>query len=123
MSAMSDTVKELCTSFGLPSHDLPRGSHVALSIGAMGEVHFEEQEEELLVYLTRPIDVGDDRLSILRGALHAVHFHNVLPVPVQAALHGNELVFVARLQNHEIDLPALERTLELLSGLQEKARG
>jgi len=122
MSALSDTVTELCVSFGLQPGDLPSGSHMALSIDALGQLHFEEREEELLVYLAREIEVGTNRLSVLRAALAAVHFHNALPLPVQAALHGNALVFVTRFQDHEMSLQDLERALEVLGSLQDEAR-
>lgn len=122
MSALRDTVADLCTGFGLPLHELPGGEHMALSIGASGQLHFEEQDEELLVYLARAIEVGADRLAVMRSALAAVHFHNALPFPVQAALHGDALVFLTRFQFHHLTRQDLERALEVLSQLQDRAR-
>ena len=122
MSQLSDAVAELCAGFGLPATALPGGQHVALSVGALGELHFEEQDEELLVYLARDIEVGADRLSVLRAALAAVHFHKALPFPVQAALRGDALIFLARFQDHQMDLQDLERALEVLGTLQDEAR-
>lgn len=122
MSTLSDAVSELCASFGLRPGDLPRGQHTALSIGALGQLHFEEREEELLVYLARDIEVGADRLNVMRAALSATHFHNALPLPVQAALHGDALIFMTRFHDHEVSVQDLERALEVLGGLQDEAR-
>jgi len=122
MSALGEIVTELCAGFGLRAHDLPGGRHTALSITDLGELHLEEEDEELLVYLARDIEVGADRLALLRAALAAVHFHNALPFAVQAALHRDALVYLTRFRAHQVTLQELEHALEVLSGLQDKAR-
>lgn len=122
MSAITDAVAELCGSFGMNPARIDMEGHLALSIQGVGEVHFEDGGEELMVCLARNVEVDEDRLDVQRNALEAVHLHHVLPMPVQAAMHGDRLVFLARIDAHELNLPVLQRAIEVLGGLQDRAR-
>jgi type III secretion system chaperone SycN len=121
MSQADAAIVELSAVLGLDLTDLADRPHIAVSISGLGELHVERPGEEVLLYLSRPIDVGADRLGVYKQALRAVHFENRLPVPVQCGLHDGALVLVARHAAGEVDRPALEASLELLATLHEKA--
>lgn len=123
MSIISAALEDLGTRIGIGPGGIAADGHVALKIGDLDEVHLEQQEETLLVYVARTIDVGRDRLELYSAALRAVHFDNRIPVRVQCALHEDKLIFLAQYDDDEVDVPGLERALELLSELHDKVAG
>ena len=122
MSAIADSMGELIASMGLDPGRVRLDGHLALSVEGLGDLHFEEAEDELLMYLAREIQVDEDALDVQRKAMSLVHFHNVLPFPVQVARLEESLVMLTRIQAHDIDLPRLQRAVDLLGELQDKAR-
>ncbi len=122
MTMIGASVSDFGSGLGLELDELGRGGHVALAIRDVGQVHFEHLNEQLLVYMSRPIDVALDRLGVWKAALRAVHVSQRVPVRVQCSLHGDDLVFLARYEEHEVDRPALERALDVLSDLHQKVR-
>ena len=121
---MLDTaIAEYGTILGFDPGDFVDRDHVAVAIDGIGELHLERHEEALLVYLSRPIEVGSDRLDLYKRALRAVHFEKGLPARTQCALHHNNLVFLARYEEDEVSLPTLEQSLDLLIELHQGVRG
>ncbi len=119
MSALDTAIGDFGTLLGFDPGDLADREHVAFDIDGLGELHVEKRDETLVIYLARPISVGVDRLQLYRKALRAVHFENRLPARVQCAHHRDNLIFVARHDAHEVTLPTLERTFELLIELHD----
>lgn len=122
MSAVEEAVGALYETLGLDPNQMPVDGHVAMEIDDFGQLHIETHGEELLIYLRRAIDVADDRYEVQLAALDAVHYHHVLPFPVQVATHGTALVFLARFSRQSVDAASLERAFELLGELQDTAR-
>ena len=119
MSALDTAIGDLGTILGFDPAALANRDHVAVSIEGAGTLHAERQDETLLLYLSRPIPVGADRPALYRDALRAVHFEHRLPARVQCALHDNALIFLARFDAHELDMPAIEQGLDLLIDLHD----
>jgi type III secretion system chaperone SycN len=117
---ISTALDELGARIGLDPSVFAGNGHIALKFGELEEVHFEPREETLVMYVSRAIDVGRDRLELFSAALRAVHYDNRLPARVQCALHEDKLVFLAQYDSDEVDLPELEKALELLSELHSK---
>ncbi len=122
MSAIGDAVGALCASLGLDPDRLPVEEHVAIDIEDFGELHFERHGDELIVYLSRPISVGDDAYAIRLSALEAVHWQNTPALLLQAAGTGNLLVFLARFDGRSVDPSALNQAVIALGELHEAAR-
>lgn len=122
MSDLYDYSEQLCEAFELDPSSIPPGAHVALEIEEMGTLHLEAGEEKLILYLARPLSTADDRHIVYRTALEAVHYHNGLAYPVQVGLHGDKLVFLARVSQLDLDLSGLEQAVRLLCELQDEVR-
>lgn len=119
MSVLDTAIADFGSILGFEPRDLADRDHVAIAIEGIGELHVERREENLLVYLSREIHVGTDRLELYYSALRAVHFENALPVRVQCALYKDNLVFLARYDADEVSIPSLEASLDLLVDLHD----
>ena len=122
MTMIGATIADFGAAMGLDLDEFPEGGHLALAIEEIGQVHFEHQNEQLLIYVSRPIDVALDRFEVYKSALRSVHFENRLPARVQCALHGEDLVLLAQYEQDEVDQPALERALDALADLHDTVR-
>lgn len=122
MSAMTHAIDAVTACFRLEPPASTDHRHLALSIDGMGRLHLEENGEGVILYLARDIEVGADRAAVQTRALEAVHFHKRHPRDVQVAAREDALVFITRLDGSEIDLPAMEATVELLGRLHDEAR-
>ncbi|MEM9840701.1 MAG: hypothetical protein AAF830_16325 [Pseudomonadota bacterium] len=123
MSAMTAALDAVAACFQLSPPRTRDSDHLALSIDGVGRLHLERNGENVLLYLAKDIDVGADRAAVQTRALDAVHFHRRHSRDVQVASRGDALVFITRLESSEIDLHAMEATIDLLSRLHEEARG
>ena len=117
---LDSAIADCGTILGFDPSDFADRNHVAVAIEGIGELHLERQDEALLIYLSRAIEVGIDRLSLYRSALRAVHFENGLPARVQCALYHDNLIFLARYEPDEVDLPVLEQSFDLLIELHQR---
>ena len=122
MTMIGAAVADFGSGLGLTIAGFDEGSHFALAIDDIGQVHFEHQPERLLVYVSRPINVALDRFVVAKAALRAVHFDHRLAVRAQCALHGDDLVFIAQFEKVEVDQPTLELALQTLGALHDKVR-
>ena len=107
---------------GLDLSNVLESGHFALTIGDVGQVHFEHRDEWLTIYLSRPIDVALDRFEVCKSAMRAVHFEQRLPARVQCAMHAEDLVFLAQYEEDEVDQPKLNEAVQMLSDLHESVR-
>ena len=121
MTMLDTAIADFGAILGFDPSDLANRDHVAMDIEGIGELHVERHDETLLVYLSRPIEVGADRLELYKSALRSVHFENGRATRVQCALHDNRIIFLSRSHADEVSVQALEGSLELLIELQEKA--
>ena len=119
MSMLDTAMSEFGVVVGFEPGDLADRDHVALEIDGIGELHVEKTKEYLIVYLSRPLDVGVEKLKVYRQALRAVHFENSPPASLQVALAGNNLIFLARYAGDECDRQTLEASIEILAEMHD----
>ncbi|MEM6546613.1 MAG: CesT family type III secretion system chaperone [Pseudomonadota bacterium] len=119
MTLLDSALPSLAELLGLDPGPLAGQSHMAVEIDRVGQIHAEHHGERVLLYLSRPIEAGADRLSLYRDALRAVHPDNALPRQVQCALSGETLVLVAQHGTGETDSQDLEASLDLLIALHD----
>ena len=119
MTAIRQTVMELNESFQLSPLPVFDG-HIAFWIEDMGRLDLEEHREELLIRLARTIPETDDRLAVQSAALEAVHYKHAAPLSIQASMNNNTLIFSARLNAHDANVPAIDRIIHVLNSLHEK---
>ena len=120
MTMLDTATADFGAILGLEPGDLSDRDHLAVDIDGIGQLHVERQQESLLVYLSRPIAVGADRLELYKLAMRLVHFENNLMSRAQCALHADKIIFLSRVDAYEISTQSLEATLELLIDLQDK---
>ncbi len=119
MSMLDAAMDDFGTLLGLDAAVFSGREHLAVEIEGAGELHVERRDEALLVYLSRPLEVGVDKLQVYKSALRRVHFENGLDVRVQCGLHGEHLVFLARYDGDELTMQALEHAIEVLINLHD----
>lgn len=123
MSGFEAAIADFSTLLNLDPQALAGRDHVAVDIDGVGECHIEALAEEVLLYLSRPIPVGTDRLALYSAALRSVHFENGLPAQVQCGLSGDQLIFLGREPYEDVSVEALEKLLDTLVGLHEATSG
>lgn len=116
---LDSALPSLGALLGLDPGPLAGRTHMAVDIDQIGQIHAERQGDRVLLYLSRPIEAGADRLALYRDALRAVHPDNALPRQVLCGLSGEALVFVAQHGAGETDSPDLEASLDLLIALHD----
>lgn len=108
-------IAEFCASLGLPGGEPP----LAFEFERAGRVHIERAGEWVSVSLLRPVALH--RRGAAAAALAAVHPDRGLPLAVRVAFRGEDaLVLVARIAERELDLPALDGAIGLLSRLADE---
>ncbi len=123
MSISDDLLVEFGHSLGLDGLAWSDTGVVVLDFANRGVLYLEDQDEALLVYLVRDIDVRESKLKLLHTALTLCHYREGLPYVVQVGLRGEaSLVFLVRFMSYEVTLPELERVLELLSQLHDNVQ-
>ncbi len=123
MSISDDLLVEFGHSLGLDGLAWSDTGVVVLDFANRGVLYLEDQDEVLLVYLVRDIDVRESKLQLLHTALTLCHYREGLPYVVQVGLRGEaSLVFLVRFMSYEVTLPELERVLELLSQLHDNVQ-
>lgn len=116
MSWVDDVLREFGRSMGLPNLAFGQRGAVRLSVERLGQLGLERRPDEVLLFLLRPIPVGDARP--LRKALAVCHYREGHPFAVQAGLRGDDrLVFVVRIPEREFTVQAIEQGIELLDRL------
>ncbi len=123
MSISDDLLVEFGRSLGLDGLAWSDTGVVVLDFANRGVLYLEDQDEVLLVYLVRDIDVRESKLKLLHTALTLCHYREGLPYVVQVGLRGEaSLVFLVRFMSYDVTLPELERVLELLSQLHDNVQ-
>ncbi|MEM9045797.1 MAG: hypothetical protein AAGC81_13995 [Pseudomonadota bacterium] len=119
MSMLDTAMSEFGVVVGFQPDDFAGRDHVAFEIEGIGELHVEKTDEYLIVCLSRPLEVGVDKLSIYRQALRSVHFENSPPASIQVALSGESLIFLARYAGEDCDRQTLEASIEILAEMHD----
>lgn len=122
MTLLASAMEELESVLALEKSSAAQQSHVAFDIDGQGQLHAEVLEDSFLLYSARAIDVGEDRATLMKAALREVHVENAKLPGIQAALWKDDLVFLAHLDEEEIDHQILEVFLDLLFELQNNVR-
>lgn len=121
MSMLDSAMSEFGVVVGFGPDDLAGRDHAAFEIDGIGEVHVERTDEYFIIYLSRPLAVGAEKMKVYRQALRAVHFENSPPASVQCAVYGENLVFLARYNGDQCDRQTLESSIDILSELHDNA--
>ena len=103
---------------GLESHE-----HIALQVDALGELHFEQTDDEILVSLARPFEPGADILKVQTEALRKVHPDVTNGARCQVGRRGDRLVFLARLAAQGTDRRDLDDAVVLLGAMHDDVQG
>ncbi len=123
MSISDDLLVEFGHSLGLDGLAWSDTGVVVLDFANRGVLYLEDQDEVLLVYLVRDVDVRESKLKLLHTALTLCHYREGLPYVVHVGLRGEaSLVFLVRFMSYDVTLPELERVLELLSQLHDNVQ-
>jgi len=122
MNLNSGVLAEFGDSLGLGALSWPDSGVMEIAFESRGRLFLEERGDDLLIYLTRELDAPDRMAEILRNALGLCHYRKGLPYSVHAGLRGEStLSFLVRMDAYAVTLPELERILELLTTLHDKA--
>ncbi|CAM2065495.1 CesT family type III secretion system chaperone [Sulfidibacter corallicola] len=120
MTWVEDTLRTFGESIQLGELTFNDQGVVCLEIEKMGTLYLEQAPGTVLVYLSREMPPYESGYPA--KALAACHFREALPIAVTAAMRGdNHLVFVAQIPEVEFSPPTLDRTLEILAQLHDKA--
>lgn len=121
MSDSANTLTEFGRNLGLADFRWPDSGVAIFEFATRGTLYLEEQDESLLIYLARSLDVHQCTPDLLKTALRLCHYQHQWPCAVQVGLRNeSQLVFLARRSRREVTLPELEQTLELLTRLHER---
>ncbi|MCP3877892.1 MAG: hypothetical protein GY701_05785 [Sulfitobacter sp.] len=124
MNLNGGVLAEFGNSLGLGALSWPDSGAMAIEFESRGTLFLEERGEDLLVYLTRELDAPDCMAEILRNALRLCHYREGLPYTVHTGLRGESgISFLVRVDAYAVTLPELERILEILTVLHDKAVG
>jgi type III secretion system chaperone SycN len=121
VSWVDDAVRDFGRGMGLERLALPEADALALAFERRGTLNLQRGDGCLLAFLSR--DYPFAALSLLRGALEACHYREQRGWPVQAGLHGDTLVLLARIPEAEVSLPVIERVLDQLTELHDRLSG
>ena len=114
--AIVDHVRETM-NMDLP--DLESREHIALHVDALGELHFEQTDEEILVSLARPFEPGAEILKVQTKALRKVHPDATHGARFQVGRRGERLVFIARLPAQSGSRRDLDEAVALLGTMHD----
>ena len=121
MSWLDDTLRDFGARIGMGEISFGSGGFVQFTLSQGGMLGLAQAPGEVRVWLARPLAHGDR--AALERALVQCDFRRRAPFALQAGLRGeDELVLLARIPEREFTTPALERALELLTTLHERAR-
>ena len=118
--AIADHVRETM-NMDLP--DLESREHIALHVDALGELHFEQTEDEIVVSLARPFEPGAEILRVQTEALRKVHPDVTRGARFQVGRRGERLVFIARLAAQSTSRRDLDKAVALLGSMHDELQG
>lgn len=118
--AITDHVRETM-NIDLP--DLQNRNHIALHVDALGELHFEENDDEIVISLARRFEPGADILKIQTEALRKVHPDATSGRRLQVGRRGERLVFIMRLAAQSASRRDLDEAVTLLGAMHDSAHG
>lgn len=118
--AIVDHVRETM-SMDLP--DLESREHLALQVDSLGELHFEQTGEEIVVSLARPFEPGAEILKVQTEALRKVHPDATHGARFQVGRRGERLVFIARLAAQSASRRDLDEAVRLLGAMHDDVHG
>ena len=122
MSIATEVVQTFGESIGLQALDLPENGSVQLAFERRGLLCMEETAQGLVLCLFQQVDLRDGALAVYSRALASCHYRQGLPWQVRPGLRGDSmLVFALELASIELNLPNIERAINLLTELQDHA--
>lgn len=119
MNWLDATLSDFGRQLGLADLRFDASGLVQLGFEQDGSLGIERRDEEVLIYLVRPLDYHDDTLA--ERALKLVERRQGWRFPLQAgSLPGQRLLLLTRLPHRAFTLPALEEALQLLDRLHKQ---
>jgi type III secretion system chaperone SycN len=122
MSIADDVVRDFGLTMGMPGLAFNEHGVVRLRFERNGAFSIERTAHGALLQLARPADrLGDGALERALGLCHFEAVDRLRPDPGLA--RDGSLVFSVRLDEHSLDVPALEQAFNLLCRLHDRAAG
>lgn len=122
MTPIDQTVSQFGQTMGMAHLQPNEQGAVVLEISGIGTLSIEmvgENQDVVAVSLARRIEPPD--AAACQMAMELTHCRQQSVFPIRAALGGGRgvLVFAARMETYEFDLPALHETIGHLESLQD----
>lgn len=122
MTWVAQTIAEFGRTVGIEGLALDGNGLAQLALAGGGSLSLEAGEDELLVYMVRPVSPHDTDARL--RALGLCRSDRPWQWPVQTGRHGEDgLIFLVRLPEREVSLSSLEQALDTLTRLHAAARG
>ncbi|MFC4160061.1 type III secretion chaperone SycN [Chitinimonas lacunae] len=119
MNWLDATLNDFGRQLGLADLRFDQQGVVQLGFSDQGSLGIERRDDEVLIYLVRPLDYHDATLA--ERALKLVERRQGWRFPVQTgSLPEQRLLFLTRLPHAAFTLPALEEALQLLDRLHRQ---
>lgn len=120
MNWIDDALHDFGRNMGIAGLGFDGNAVAGLAFERRGALFVERAGDAVLVYLARQAPDRDG--AWLERALRCTHYREGHPLPIQAGLLGDDtLVFLARVEERGFSLPALEKTVTLLTELHDRA--
>ena len=102
---------------GMDALSMSQQGIIALDVSGVGRLYLEisknSGQEELLVYIIRPVTVYDQDLA--RRALAFCHYAHAHPWPVHAGVHKDNLLILVRLSERSATAQTIENAALFLA--------
>jgi type III secretion system chaperone SycN len=121
MSWLDETLADFGRRLGVENLAFGSGGFVQMALSQGGMLGIAHGEEEVKIWLTRPVAHGER--DALEKALAECDFRKRAPFAVHAGLHKDDgLAFLARIPERGFTTPALEQALDVLTRMHERVR-
>lgn len=120
MTVTANTLRDFGQTLGLTDLSLSHEGVIVLDMQDRGTLYMEQGKGEMLVYMVREIPPFEEH--IFTNALRLCHPDRGHTLTVQAGLRGDDqLVFLVRMPDERFILPEIDRALNLLCDLHDRA--
>jgi type III secretion system chaperone SycN len=118
MSWVDEALADFGRGLGFSDLRFQGNSPVSLEFDRLGTLCFEREDQHVLTYVVRALERPD--AEFLARALDMCHWRHHHAFPVQAGLHGeNMLTFAIRVPESDFTLPTIERVVDLLGRMHD----
>ncbi len=120
MSWMDEALKAFGKQMGINNLAFNSRGVCCLVMEKSGKLFLEKGEDELIIYLERPLFHRDE--EILEEILNKVHYKNTKGgTIISAGIYSDDkLIFVTKIKRQNYSLPILEETVDRLIKLHDE---